>query len=617
MKKVLIKILVCALALSMVVTGLVGCKKDKWDGTSMTAWGKVDASTNGGFVAETEEYIYYINGIADSTADNTFGTPVKGALMAADKDDLTKTEVVVPKLFAATDYKSGLFLNGDYVYYGTPNVEKDGSGNVANTELTFMRTKLDGTETEEFFTVSSLATEYRFIAANDTVYIVYYDTAETALYCVDTVNDEKLCIAKTDATTEKNRSMASYNFLPVEATDGGLAVLYTVSIYSEEYIESKAEQQGYSRATEKYNEIYMYTVGEDLTVDLGLAGKKVLGNDKSTFAITLVDSTDIYYTETLENGTVNTYGIKAADLKDGKDATKIENSSYVADGNLIDLASDTVYTLTEGKVHKSTLKGNDKADKKLVANNSNITTMLFVEGEELFYVNASTQIAKIKLGEVDAKEIRVSGDTVSTAWFAAEIACGKLFYLDSSALGASYVHYVSLDAKVDGDDTDNDGEIDAAYHLVDATFIGKMVESDLVTIANTKITNIANNLESGTLKFEEVDGKLVAKDVSDARTAYNALSEESKKEFSEETLATLENYEKAVEMANLYAKLDGMYGYVNLSEDDRKALKTAYDEVKASIVEFRKSENYSTISAYIANNLKANYDLAVAEFESK
>jgi len=243
--------------------------------------------------------------------------------------------------------------------------------------------------------------------------------------------------------------------------------------------------------------------------------------------------------------------------------------------------------------------------------------MLFVEGEELFYVNASTQIAKIKLGEVDAKEIRVSGDTVSTAWFAAEIACGKLFYLDSSALGASYVHYVSLDAKVDGDDTDNDGEIDAAYHLVDATFIGKMVESDLVTIANTKITNIANNLESGTLKFEEVDGKLVAKDVSDARTAYNALSEESKKEFSEETLATLENYEKAVEMANLYAKLDGMYGYVNLSEDDRKALKTAYDEVKASIVEFRKSENYSTISAYIANNLKANYDLAVAEFESK
>ena len=55
MKKTLIKILVCALALCIVATGLVGCKKDKWDGTSMTAWGKVVEETNGGFVAETEK----------------------------------------------------------------------------------------------------------------------------------------------------------------------------------------------------------------------------------------------------------------------------------------------------------------------------------------------------------------------------------------------------------------------------------------------------------------------------------------------------------------------------------------------------------------------------------
>ena len=116
-------------------------------------------------------------------------------------------------------------------------------------------------------------------------------------------------------------------------------------------------------------------------------------------------------------------------------------------------------------------------------------------------------LAKIKLGEVDAKEVRVSGDTVSTAWYAQEIVGGKLFYLDSSALGSSYVHYIALNAEVKSEDTDDNGEDDLTY-LVGATFIGQMIESDLVSMAVSKINNIANELENGALPYETVDGQL-------------------------------------------------------------------------------------------------------------
>ena len=38
-------------------------------------------SSNGGFVVEKGEYVYFINGVETYTSDNTYGTPEKGALM--------------------------------------------------------------------------------------------------------------------------------------------------------------------------------------------------------------------------------------------------------------------------------------------------------------------------------------------------------------------------------------------------------------------------------------------------------------------------------------------------------------------------------------------------------
>lgn len=613
MKKILLRIMLTLLILSLSIAGLTACGDEEWEGTTMTDWGKVESV--GGFVAETENYIYYINGIADSAADNAFGAPVKGALMAADKEDLSKTQIVVPKLFAATDYKSGLFIDGDYVYYGSPNTEKAGSGEVANTELKFMKTKLDGTDTTEFFTVNSLSTEYRIVKGGEKVYIVYYDAEETALISYDTESEEKTVIAKTDVETDGDYSLASHNFL--DNTDGGVVVTYTVSVYSEKYYAEKAEQSGYNRATEDYNEIYAYKAGDEADEDTGFYGKKVLGDEENTFAISLVKNGYVFYTATPVGGTAKTYGIKAADLYDGKTADEIKNTSYVADTNVI-VSLDEAYTFADGKVYKVSLIGNDKLTKQVVALSGNVTTLLFVIDGEMYFVNSTTQIAKIKLGVEDAKEVRVSNDTVSTAWYAAEVVDGKLFYLDSSAVGASYVHYVELDADLGGEDTDDDGEVDDALYLKGAAFIGKMTDADQVSVVTAKINNVANILNSGALPFElNDDGEYFVEEVEAARKAYNDLSDENKEAIDSAVVTTLTNYEKAIEMENLYAELDGMYYYNEKSDADKAALEDAYEEVKAEIEEFRNSDVYSAVSAYMTNNAKANYDLAVNQFDAE
>ena len=47
-----------------------------------------EISSNGGFAVEKGDYVYYVNGKQANTADNTFGTPVKGAIMRISKTAL-------------------------------------------------------------------------------------------------------------------------------------------------------------------------------------------------------------------------------------------------------------------------------------------------------------------------------------------------------------------------------------------------------------------------------------------------------------------------------------------------------------------------------------------------
>ena len=91
-------------------------------------------TSNGGFVVEKGEYVYFINGVETYTSDNTYGQPVKGSLMRITKSDLSAgkntAEIVIPSLMVAADYSSGIYVYGDRVYYATPNNVKSTSGEI-------------------------------------------------------------------------------------------------------------------------------------------------------------------------------------------------------------------------------------------------------------------------------------------------------------------------------------------------------------------------------------------------------------------------------------------------------------------------------------------------------
>ncbi len=164
-----------------------------------------DVTSNGGFVVSVGDaangYYYFINGVETYTSDNTYGTPVKGALMRAKKADVAaksgKAEIVVPSLMVAGDYTAGLFIYGERIYYATPTNLRNTSGAVENSYLDFKSAKLDGSDIQDISRISSNSSVYRFVEAEGTVYLIYAEgTSSITLHSVNTATKTDTVLAK-------------------------------------------------------------------------------------------------------------------------------------------------------------------------------------------------------------------------------------------------------------------------------------------------------------------------------------------------------------------------------------------------------------------------------------
>ncbi|MBE5754216.1 MAG: hypothetical protein E7340_02630 [Clostridiales bacterium] len=653
MKKIFVKILSCVLGLCMLGTTLAGCDscaEANWDNTDMTNWGSV--VSYGGFLAETDNYIYYINGVANKSSDNTYGKPVKGALIVADKNDLSKTEIALPKLFAATDVGAGLYIFGDYVYYGTPSTDKASDGTVASSDMMFRRAKLDGSSDEHILTISSHSAAHRIVENNGTVYIVYYDTDSTSLVSYNTATKESITIAKTDVKTEGYESLTSYRFLHNDMLSSAVLVFAT-TVYSLPYNEDMNEGLDSTRPVESYNKIYTYSIGDGKVDEV--YGKLVCdGSVKDeTFAIMANDSKYIYIQKTTEFGKVTAHALTINELlnkEKSTDAGVEVVAEYATTSNLV-VDLDNVYimpakstdssgtTTTSNKIYKDTMrvsKDGQKIDhtetKALAAVASDVHALMFVYKDYLYFYNTSIEICRVDLTKGAEASIERVSDSITpgaSTWYAPEIVTlnGKdyLFYCDSSEIGLSYIKYVDLATKVTEVDSNNDGENDFFY-IEGAKIIGQVVLDDQASIMQAKLDDIVNGLdEQGVLQFEtdedgkyvkNADGKIYVEALIEARTEYNALSSDVKEKVD---ATTLENYERAVEVANLFFKLDGIETISANTTSGAKfdALKAAYESVKADIKKYYADNEHATIGAYIPNNLKANYTKAVKMFEPK
>lgn len=598
MKRLLSKILLAVLAFTLVVGGFSACSEANWNGTTLKNWGAVKANTVGGFVAETENYVYFINGTGSYAEDNNFGTPVKGALAAIEKSKLGSEDavpqIVVPKLFVATDFNAGVYIYGDYVYYATPNTNKNASGNVANTVLTFSRTKLDGSVTETYFDIEGLSTEYRIIESGDVVYIVYIDASdETNAKLVSYNTSSKTAFIISEGSEEADESLGAYKFVDnTSLTDA--AVMFTTTVYSEEYDENAS-----SRSEADYNRVYAYKVGEEkakLVLDGGFEADGVTEKKvPETYTLSLVKNGYLFYT--VSDGKDFTddamFGVAISDLYAKNSATRIVNESYVADANLI-VSLNEVYFVSDSSVKKSSLVDNTLLVEKTVAVSADatISTLSFIEGDYLYYYNTDNELARVNINlddqnltDEDYEEQRVSAGAVSTSWYAPElvtVGSGEnkktyVFYCDESTEGASYTGIVDLAATVNEEKEDDEV---VGYYLSGATTIRVIANADAAAIVDSKINEVSTAADKIELDVELADGKAAWSVVKEAREAYDALNDSCKKLVSEESLETLKLYEKAVDLAN---EMKGLVDFDKAKNDaERDAFSAAYQKAKSA-----------------------------------
>lgn len=623
MKKVFTKIVLAVLLICVSMATVFGCggSSSKWNPDSVTLKNPSNVVSEGGFIAETENYLYFINGVGTATSDNTFGAPLKGALMAAEKSNLSNQCVVVPKLFVASDYTAGVYIYDGYVYYGSPSTDKNTSGSIAYDQMMLLRTKLDGTGTEVFLTLNTTAADYRVVKGSDAVYFVYYDNAAKSLKTFNTATRTEQVIAKTDVKVE-SESLLKYEFMSNEQL-GETIVVYTVDVYAEPYnekAETAATNSGstYTRVKESYNRVYSYKLGD--TGNNDCLGKKVLdgeGNYSKTYEISNVFDEYVFYTVKDVTGTPET-SMKVntvAGLRAESPATDVENDEYAVYGTVI-ISLDEVYVYDEaGFIEKTTLVGDKNQEEDSVNKVSTVKTLLFIEGDYIYYLNSSSNLARIKLNDATAKEERVSEGTISESWFAPQVIDGKVFYLDNSSTGNSYVKYVSLNATVEAKDTDDDGENDLFY-LTGNALLGKKTDADIASCFVAKLNDITNDLEDGRIVFDAKDsqGKDAVQKVLDLRAEYDSFSVDAKNAVSDESLIILEKYEKATELSNILLNLKD---FANMQDGQKNDVKDYYLQAKALIKQLEDSDRYvlGQVTDLVVVNLMYDYQLAQDFFE--
>ena len=230
-----------------------------------------EVKSNGGFAVEKGGYVYFINGQEFTTADNVYGDVNKGSLMRISTQNLTdgnydKAEVVVPLLFATGNTDSGIFIQGDYVYFATPTTDKDLDGNVMSYKLDFKRAKLDGTEvmSDYYFRTESNNVQYRFVKGDDgVVYCMYVDGGELKSFNTET---RKTTVLVKGAT----------NGFVFDKTDKDNDVVYYTMNVPDRFIGTD------KASTETYTQVYRVSATATVEVDEKNASYTAKDGDKYT-----------------------------------------------------------------------------------------------------------------------------------------------------------------------------------------------------------------------------------------------------------------------------------------------------------------------------------------------
>ncbi len=438
MKKKIIAVIAAVALVAVLAIGLVACNDYKWDSIGA---GEPDAAveSNGGYAVKQGKFVYYLNGYEGTDAANEWGQPTLQTIVRSElkdgKIDNATTKTVVPKSIYNGSANGGFAIFKDWIYYATPNYDKDDSGTPSTTHTDFMRTKIDGSVTQRLGKINSRSAEYIFTETR----VLYYLS--------NTISYIDFSGIKTNKSSDSPKGIEKGNIAENVAN-----VVWAYGCKEIFYVQNLTGSDSYKN----YNKLY--AVGVDGSNNRLLAtentflaeNEKPVENPMKVFKYTLKDlfveadgSATIYYTKSYTlDGTATDTGLYCAKAADFKGSEK----------KLNDLASNTMFPL--GYADGALAYGQDGSH-YIWYNGENAGTPLAVikkdqkiwkvdPVEGVAYVTASSSVSelyKIAYKTVGNPEVIIK-EGMKVDWLKLDFVGDDLFFFATS--DNNMMHYVNV-----------------------------------------------------------------------------------------------------------------------------------------------------------------------------
>ena len=438
MKKKLILVFAVIALVAVLTSCLVACNKGfKWHSV-----GGGDATaavvSNGGYAVKQGDYLYFVNGYVGLDENNDFGTPVKQSIVRVKLvngvPDNSTAVVVVPKSVYNTSSKGGFAIYGEWIYYVTPNYDRDKNDNKSTVNSDFMRTKIDGSATQKIATISTRGADYFFAPTR-----VWYYTNNTLSYV-----DFSGMKSSGDVTDGKGAKKGS-----VDATIS--SVVWNYSLDRIFFTRNNKDEN----ATLTYNELCSIKVdGSEekvlATVDTYL-GEGEEKNQRKAYTFALIDvyaeadgSATLYYTKSYTISEATNEGLyenKVADVFPTNEkhlTTNAPSSLYplgYADGALA-YNSASVYCWYNGEKD-----ANGNFVDPLVVTDST-KTIWFVRDGYAYYTASSSATTLFKIAYKEAANTAIVIDEgIKVDWLKVDVVEDNFYFFATS--DNNYVHYIN------------------------------------------------------------------------------------------------------------------------------------------------------------------------------
>jgi len=421
--KIIICLLLCVVSFSLVACGNGDKNKDNY--VYPTSADRV--SGNDGLAVRCGNYIYFVNGMKSvESMANKKDTYTVGSLMIMKLDSngqvvRNEDEIINAETYTTISDRlcgfeaTGLFINGDYLYFTTPCLEDEGGKSAgkdpewAKDRVEFYRVKLNNSAEPEKIYQSSVKYEdlsFKYYAVNGNTFILVYEQGES--------KDEKGTdvLVRVDANA-KNSSVVATNIASLTMDAEYNTICYVTKNGTENKLFGYNIETNTSTSC-KYSSSSAFTVVKSIN-------NKVFIEDDSHLYVSDYSVCNFGGVQTISN------------------IDKFEDNMYISDDG------EYFIGIKDAKIEVISTDGEETSAKITVEGAESLTFIGLVNGNVVFMDNNNNikSVSYYEALENDNKEISTIAkiENINTDYFDID---GNYLYFYKTIEEVNYLHRVAL-----------------------------------------------------------------------------------------------------------------------------------------------------------------------------